>query len=162
MKNKTIISALSILTIAITLFLASKVRFIMERLEAPYFTYGFMSGRCFNFDVGQIYEIKINSLKEYDPHWNVLSSNDEISEIVKFLNSFTCHYCLPEPDGESALPIGWYNIIHIYFKEPQADESSVTICFEYNRMLVNNIWYYGDRGYFDRLREFIYSYELNG
>ena len=64
-----------------------------------------MSGRCFNFDVGQIYENKINSPKEYAPRWNVLSSNDEISEIAEFLNPFICHYCLPEPDGESALPM---------------------------------------------------------
>lgn len=148
-------ACLLILTAAAAIALSALAYpYIRERIDLPYTTFRPFSGRLFDFKLDQVHYICTSGDSD-SPHMHYFRSDEEITEVIELLNSFRYYCWKPEPMGEKALPFGGSRSVSLDLMYPQTDGSTVHIhyvAYE-NRLLFNNVWYYGDPAFFKKLRE---------
>lgn len=138
-----ILAAAALLTLS-----ALAYPYIKARLDLPYMTFEPFSGRCFDFEPEKVWQVTVPG----DPYVRCLKSDEEIAEVLDLLNSFRYRFWRPEPMGREALPLGVTRFIRIDMVSPQPGGPEVIVYFFEDRLMVNDVLYYGDPDYIKKLR----------
>ena len=152
--KKPLICLLILTAAALVTLSALAYPYIRERIDLPYMTFEPFSGRLFDFKLNQVYYIYTGG-DSGNPHRHYFRSDEEITEVIELLNSFRYYYWKPEPMGVKALPFGGSRSVSLDLMYPQTDGSTVHVNYVAydNRLMFNNVWYYGDPAFFSKLRE---------
>jgi hypothetical protein len=131
--------------VLVGLLLLAYVPFIATRY-CGHTTYIPFSGRVFDINIEEVEAIRFQSgntgryIKYLD--------EDEVMELVDYLNSFRYRVWLPEPPRGA----GWSYRIQIYFNN---DEEDVSYYFNSFSICVNRVWFYGRLDYFRRFTDIL-------